>query len=153
MQKQGNLHEAMFRLGRLNITAVVPELCQAEVIVMKAIADCVEQSGCIEQGVNVSSVVNRLCIAPPAVSRTLNSLEEKNLIVRSVNKSDRRNTLVTLTDLGWEKNRDSGERISGFMRKIFSRVGEDKVAQTIAYINEIYEVAREELDLVKKNGE
>lgn len=150
MQKKENLHEAMFRLGRLNLATVVPDLCQAEMIVMKAIAECVRQAENPEQGVNVSAVVGNLCIAPPAVSRTMNALEEKGFILRSVNKSDRRNTLVTLTASGWEKNLDNEQRIKDFMEKIFSRVGEDKIAQTIAYINEIYEVTREELDLIKK---
>lgn len=150
MQRNDNLHEAMFRLGRLNLATVVPDLCQAEMIVMKAIADCVCQAGNPEQGVNVSVVVNKLCIAPPAVSRTMHTLEEKGFIFRSVNKSDRRNTLVTLTASGWEKSRDNEQRIDDFMGKIFSRVGKDKIAQTIAHINEIYEVAREELDLIKK---
>lgn len=150
MKRNDTLHEAMFRLGRLNLATVVPDLNQAEVIVLNAIAFCLEREEEPDKGVNVSSIVAELCIAPPAVSRTMNSLEEKGLILRSVNKSDRRNTLVTLTDEGWEKYRDNGRRINEFMGKIFDRVGEDKVKTIISYIDEIYEVTREELDLIKK---
>lgn len=150
MSKKETLHEAMFRLGRLNIMAVIPDLCQAEVVVLKTIADCVSSCENPDEGVKVSAVVSELCVAPPAVSRTMNSLEEKGLIIRRVNKSDRRNMLVTLTEAGWKKKADNEQLLSDLMRKIFARVGEDKVKQTIDSINEIYEATREELNLIKK---
>lgn len=150
LKKHDTLHEAMFRMGRLNLAYVIPDMCQLDGIILKTIACCVKNGDGTENGVNVSAIVNELRIAPPAVSRAMNSLEEKGLIVRSVNKSDRRNTLVTLTDLGWEKQEENEQRIDEFMGKIFARVGEDKVETIITYINEIYEVTREELDLLKK---
>lgn len=150
LKRNDTLHEAIFRLGRLNLANIVPDLNQAEVVVMKAIKSCIEREQAQEKGVNVSSVVSGLCIAPPAVSRTMNALEEKGLIVRNVCKTDRRNMLVALTDLGWEKCRDNERRFDEFMGKIFARVGEDKVNTIITYIDEIYEVTREELDLIKK---
>ena len=150
LKRHDTLHEAMFRMGRLNLANVIPDMCQLDGIILKTIACCVRKNAEAEHGVNVSAIVNKLQIAPPAVSRAMNSLEEKGLITRSVNKSDRRNTLVTLTDLGWEKQEDNEQRIDEFMGKIFARVGEEKVETIITYINEIYEVTREELDLLKK---
>lgn len=40
---------------------------------------------------------------PPAVSRTLRGLEEKGYVERSVDKKDRRNTYISLTEKGWKK--------------------------------------------------
>ena len=150
LKRHDTLHAAMFRMSRLNLTNVIPDMCQGDIVILKTIAGFVENAKEAENGVTVSAIVNELHIAPPAVSRAMNSLEEKGLILRSVNKSDRRNTLVTLTDLGWERQKENEEKIDAFMGKIFARVGEEKVEAIITYMNEIYEATREELDLLKK---
>ena len=150
MNNNEALHEAIFRLGRLNLSGVIPEMCHAEIVIMKTIASCEEKNENPQKGVKVSAIVNELCIAPPAVSRTMNSLEEKGFIERTVNKSDRRNTLVSLTEEGWKKHYDIRRRVDAFMSRIFSRVGEEKVQAVVESINEIYDAARTELALLKK---
>ena len=153
MEKNDALHEAIFRLQRLNLGAVIPDMNSGELVLLKTISDCEKRNQESQRGVNVSEVVKVLCIPPPSVSRTMNALEEKGYIERTVNKSDRRNTLVALTESGNKKNQENRDAIDAFMARIFQRVGEDKVQMVVEHINKIYDATREELTLLKQSRE
>ena len=43
------------------------------------------------------------------MSRTLRGLEEKGYVERSVDKKDRRNTYISLTEKGWKKGEEAGQ--------------------------------------------
>ena len=150
LEDHNALHQAIFRLGRLNVPGVILDMCQTESFIMSIIACHLREETTAEMGVTVSHIVHESRLAPPAVSRCMNSLEEKGIISRSVNKADRRNTLVVLTEFGWKLQRENEEKIHGFLTKIYDRVGADKVDMIISYINEICEVTREELELYKQ---
>ena len=58
------------------------------------------------KGVKVSDLAKAVRMTMPGVSRALAGLEEKGIIERRIDKSDRRNTLVFLTEDGYSKIRE-----------------------------------------------
>ncbi|MBQ8662251.1 MAG: MarR family transcriptional regulator [Eubacterium sp.] len=169
-EKYIELHKAFSNFHKLNLSWLYPEMSHGEMVTLKVIADFEE--GAIDEfghtglecdkmkaekirktgrnGVNISQIVNQLCVAPPAVSRTLNSLEEKGLIERKVNKSDRRNTLVELTEMGRRANQEATAAVDNYMTRIMERVGEEAIQRAIEQVNYIYEIAKEELEILKR---
>ena len=53
-----------------------------------------------EQGIYVSMLASGMQSSTPAVSRLLRAMEEKGLIERKVDRKDRRNTFVSITEEG-----------------------------------------------------
>lgn len=146
-----NLHESFLRFRKLNLSVLYPKLSSSEMIVLKILREKKQQDG-YENGVSVSEIVNKMCVAPPAVSRTLNSLEEKSMVVRAVNKSDRRNMLVQITELGEQVDQEADHEISQFMNRIMEQVGVEEIRQTICTLNRIYEISKAELEKIKKSN-
>lgn len=154
------LHNTFSNFHKLNLSFLYPKMSHGEMVTLKVIADFEEGCGnrfgedvvpC-KAGVNISQIVNEMCVAPPAVSRTLNSLEEKGLIERKVNKSDRRNTLVELTELGRKANQEATQAVDNYMTRIMERVDDDEIQKVIQSVNRIYEIAKEELEILKREN-
>ena len=87
------------RFKKIHMDGIFPEISKGEFWALKIIqkATLQNESGC---GVYVSTIAERLKVTPSAISRMLKGLEEKDLIERKVDKNDRRNTYVTLTEKG-----------------------------------------------------
>ena len=66
-------------------------------------------------------------------------------IVREVNKDNRRNTNIILTEKGHDVINDARKRINEFTKRISNRLGEDKLDQLISILEETYDIAREEI--------
>ena len=64
---------------------------------------------------------------PPAVSRTLRGLEEKGYVERSVDKKDRRNTYISLTEKGWKKGEEVRDRMQDFGCSVMSQLKEEDI--------------------------
>lgn len=164
------LHKAFSNFHKLNLSSLYPKMSHGEMVTLKIIADyeagvcsgfgcggngCQDAVSGVEEyrkGMNISQIVNQLCVAPPAVSRTLNSLEEKGLIERKVNKSDRRNTLVELTELGRVAHKEATQAVDNYMTRIMERVDDEEFRQVLAGVNRIYDIAKEELEILKREN-
>jgi DNA-binding MarR family transcriptional regulator len=83
---------------------------------------------------------DRLHISKPAISQNLTSLEEKGLITRSINRSDRRRFDFTLTEEGIaaadRMHAYAGER----MTAILSLMGKDDVCSLIRLLNKLGDI-------------
>ena len=82
---------------------------------------------------------------PPAVSRTLRGLEEKGYVERSVDKKDRRNTYISLTEKGWKKGKRYGTECRTLAALVMSQLKEEDIDQLVAYLDRIYEIAEKKL--------
>ena len=89
---------------------------------------------------------------PPAVSRTLRGLEEKGYVERSVDKKDRRNTYISLTEKGWKKGEEVRDRMQDFGCSVMSQLKEEDIDQLVAYLDRIYEIAEKEIDTRKRQN-
>jgi DNA-binding MarR family transcriptional regulator len=82
-----------------------------------------------------------------AVSRSLKSLEERGYIQRTVNEKDRRITYVCLTQPGEKMLRSAEKIMDEFTDAVFGRLGEENLDKLIDYLNTLFDVASEEIEL------
>ena len=146
-----DLMEAFHMFHQLNFGSLLPHLTKGELVVLEGIASCRKKSCSHETKIQISNLVEELRILPPAVSRTLKGLEEKGYIVRSVNERDRRNTCVEITDAGREAMRESEQILNTFAERVFSKTSEEELRRVCAYLHQVYDTAREEIEQCKSN--
>lgn len=98
-----------------------------------------------EQGIYVSELALKMNTAPSAVSRMLRNLEKKELIGRSVDVKDRRNTNVYLTDKGSIQLMEMNQKMEVYMKKVVKAMGEREMLQLIGLFSKLIGVMEEEL--------
>ncbi|EFQ6832991.1 MarR family winged helix-turn-helix transcriptional regulator [Listeria innocua] len=96
-----------------------------------------------EENVGISDVKEFLSVSKPAVSQMLSSLEKRGFLVRDVDKNNRRNVIVTLTDTGREVLSVELENFNIKLKKIISHLGEDDVKQMIEIVNRMILITNE----------
>lgn len=89
---------------------------------------------------HVSDLVRETGAPAPLVSRSLKALEEKGLILRETDRSDRRSTIVTLTAAGQEKLAAACSRSCRLMDTVRERFGEEKMARLKELLEEMVDV-------------
>ena len=82
-------------------------------------------------GVRVSKIKDQTHISLPAVSQHLKALENKEFVVRSTMKEDRRITLVSLTPSGCDILKSVKERTDKILGQLIDIVGEEEIQQYI----------------------
>lgn len=102
------------------------------------------------KGMYVSSLAKRLRISPPAVSRMLKSLEEKGLVERTVDASNRRNTYIRLTDHGAHMTRQVRSRMQFLVERVYDQFGEEDMRTMIALLNRLVDTAEKEIQAISE---
>ncbi|TCL55655.1 DNA-binding MarR family transcriptional regulator [Kineothrix alysoides] len=97
------------------------------------------------KGIYVWELAKALHISSPAVSKMIRALEERGYAGRDVDKADRRNTYVYVTDKGKEAQRKSKEKMDEVMRKVVIRMGEKNMKEFIVLCNLLEDIMEEEL--------
>lgn len=130
------------RFKRFDVCPVTSCLQQSELVVMaKAAAGC---CAC-EKGASVSDIQQNLHISKPAVSQTLNSLEQKGYILRTIDLDDRRKIMVTLTPEG-QVAFDKAQCIyQQALDDLLLQFGTQNTKQLITLINQL-------MDIIEKKG-
>ena len=103
------LFRAVHQFKKRNVSDLIPGLSSSEFSVMGAILQMGENGK-----ITSSELAAKTKTLPPAVSRTLRGLEEKGYVERSVDKKDRRNTYISLTEKGWKKGEEVRDRMQDF---------------------------------------
>lgn len=133
----------MKEFHKLNISLILPEIRQGELVLLEAI---VNQSSEETPAVKLSEIVQEMHAPASAVSRMLRSLEEKDIIVRTVNTKDRRSVYVELTEHGKEIYAESAEIMRDFADAIFKEMGKEEVELLNKYLNKLVETAKNEIE-------
>ncbi len=154
-EKEGNnvddafekLFRAMHQFKKLNVSAMIPGISSSEFSIMGTILRMGENGR-----ITSSQLAAKTRMLPPAVSRTLRGLEEKGYVERTVDKKDRRNTYVSLTEKGWKKGEEVRDRMHDFGCSVMSQLKEEDVDQLVAYLDNIYEIAEKEIAAQKRQN-
>lgn len=138
------------RIHRLNIDFLLEDISQSEFIALHAIEKHTDKYG---KQPTVSTLAKHLHISTPAISRTLGTLESKELILRQVDETCRRNTIVTLTEKGKAQSAAICQKMNAFMDRIFSRMGEEHVEELIQLMQEMASIMEDEIATKRKENE
>ena len=145
-----DLYTALHRFGRLKFGDLFPEITKVDCMTLMAISHYSKEA---EGKLTVSELAEKIHAQPSAVSRTLKALEDKGYIERTVNKADRRNTYVALTNAGQRELETVQETMDNFTEAVILRMNEADVQKMILYLEELYQIAQEEIELrTKKKG-
>ena len=93
---------------------------------------------------HVRELAQRARVSPPGASRMLRTMEEKGLIERRVDRNDRRNTYITLTEGGEAAWRRTTERLSTFLDRVVDRMGLENVQTMIDLWNRFSDILEDE---------
>lgn len=112
-------------------------LQQSELAVMARAAE-----GCMGscRGISVSDIQQNLHISKPAVSQTLNNLEKKRYIVRTIDPDDRRKIMVTLTPMGEEALARAKCFYEDNLDCLLEQFGTDNVKTLVSLINRLMDI-------------
>lgn len=132
------------RFKKIHMDGIFPEISKGEFWALKIIqkANLQNESGC---GVYVSTIAEHLKVTPSAISRMLKGLEEKELIERKVNKNDRRNTYVTLTEKGKKVTKKVEAEMNEFTKNVISGMGEEDSRTLIRLFNKLVDTMEAEI--------
>ena len=148
METRDSLYEDLFRamnqFHKLRFSDMMPNMSKADFIVMNVIMKKGQ-----EDKMTISELAATARMLPSAISRTLKGLEEKGYVERTVNKQDRRNTYVELTEEGKRQTCSVKEELFEFGKTVMSKLDECEVNQLILYLNNIYSIAEKEIEARK----
>lgn len=134
------LSEALTNMKRsLGKPHQMPGLSQGEFYMLKAISELKDTDG----NINMSSITNKLAISNPAVSQMVSGLEEKELVKRTVCKTDRRVVFVTLTKRGEDILNHAACMFDSVMDTVVAKLGKEDSEQLITLINKLYNSMKE----------
>ena len=130
-----NMHdtmaEALHRMKSIHYWSLISGMTPAEIYLLAAICD----EG--REAKKVSDLCEVCDMQPTAVSRLMNSLEEKGLILRSARKGDRRVTEVEATSAGRESNEHNRAVLHDYWDQVLADVPAADVETMLRVLNEI----------------
>lgn len=74
------------------------------------------------------------------ISALLGALEKKGQIVRNIDKNNRRNILVSITEAGRNRAKTEMEEIKGSMTQVFIDMGKEDTAEFIRLTRQFFEL-------------
>lgn len=124
----GKILRSMEILSSISPAGVLTEITPSEFSVLCRSADHPKRHGSAATVADIAAQVN---VSVPAVSRTLRTLQQKQLIERSVDEADRRNVRVTLTEAGQNILEENMRRVVAKLNSILSVFSQEEM-RTIA---------------------
>lgn len=132
------------RFGKMRYEALFHDISRREYEMLAAISRYMEENK-EAKGIYVSRLAGMLKVSSPAVSRMVGMLEEKGYIQRAVDKEDRRNTYVYLTESGMTKRTATEQVMQNIFRKVFLRMGEKNMQEMLKLWNQLADIIEEEI--------
>ena len=140
----GEFFRAMHQFRKLNVALILPDISQSEFAAMNVIMDKGEDGK-----ITISELACKSKVHPSAISRTLHGLEEKGYIERSIDKKDRRNICVELTDRGESVVIEARQIMCDYGKSVVDHLKPKELERLIAYMDKIYSVAELEIETRK----
>lgn len=91
-----------------------------------------------ETGAKITDLSKAAQMSRPAVSQMLNSLENKKLIERAMDKSDRRVVFVKLTDNGKDQLEKTHQQFHCWLDQIIEELGAEDTAELARLVNKLH---------------
>lgn len=141
----------LHKMKRLDLQGALNLMPPSEMMLLSEMRRRAQQQP--EQPVKVSDIAKALDISPPAVSRTLNRLEEKRYIERLVDRGDRRNVCLQLTAAGEDAIRENMNKVKSFLEDALLYLSDDEIAQLTALFEKMYEAMKAQINKMERDKE
>lgn len=129
------------RLHRLMTQHVhLMAISKPEFFAMQTIAILKEK----KQKINTAGLSEALGVSKSAISQTMNSIEEKGYITRTIDCEDRRQPMISLTDAGKEALMRGRESIYQNCMVCLDRFGKEKTEQFLTLLEELTSICEEQ---------
>lgn len=138
-----DITEAIKKLHSVSLNPLIKDVNSSEYFVLKKIIGLKNNSK--DGKVYVSSISKILKISTPSVTKLLNSLEKKELIIREIDSENRRNTLVEITEKGNFVKKQNDSHIADLMTKVYQRVGRENIIQFLHLSDLIFDALDDEI--------
>ena len=135
------LHHLMDRLRRMQSARPAPELARREFVALHLLRELCEEKG---GGIQMSALARELEVSLPAVSKVVQSLEERGYVLREADPTSRRKTLVRPTEAGEELEKSVDLCNAARAQRIFDRLGEEDTAEFFRICTRLVQIAEEE---------
>ncbi len=132
------------RFHKMRLECLLPDLSKREYELLAAVQEYMD--GHTGRGIRISGLAARLKVSSPAVSRMVGTLEEKGYIGRGIDKEDRRNTYITLTEKGKETKAAAEAALCGLMERVTLRMGERDMEELLRLWNRLADIMEKELE-------
>lgn len=132
----------------LNAIPLEADISHSEFCLLNIIMECGKCGG-----ITVSEIAAELDVTPPAVSRSLKSLELRGLIVRETNLINRRNTMVHLTEKGIDSVKTSRKQIDRIMDYTNEKMGAERKDRLYELLREMTEIMENYADEKGENSD
>ena len=110
---------SMHRMRRINCFDMIPDMTKSEAIMLKVLCACGQDE------IMVSDLQALVMMHPTAVSRLLNSLEEKGFVERTSRKGNRRVTDVHVTALGKQIENRNMKILHSYWKDVFHTISNE----------------------------
>jgi len=98
-----------------------------------------------KEGTPSTQLGPRMGMEPTSLSRTLKTMEEKDLIYRKTDDIDKRKVLIFLTEAGFDKRTAARDVILSFNEKLRAKIPKGKLAAYFDVMERIDKVVSDEL--------
>jgi DNA-binding MarR family transcriptional regulator len=137
---------AFGQFRKLRLASIFPGISFTDFTTLSAIYHNEKNSGCIQ----ISKIAKILEVAPPAVSRSLKGLEDRNFIIRSIDKEDRRNIYVEITEEGIAILKETENIMSNVYENVYDKMGADEMQQMAHSLETFYDLCKAEIEKKKE---
>ena len=118
-------------LRHMDWSKITPGVSQPEFLILTALHVHAKKHPDSE-GLYVSSLAEELSVSVSMISKLLKSLEEKDWILRTIDKHSRRNTFVSLTPLGQEIYAAATGQMKAFHKSVVDSLGQERFTQLLS---------------------
>jgi DNA-binding MarR family transcriptional regulator len=144
-EEQRKLIEVMHKFKKLNFNALLTDVNSSDWHLLTTIGHYYARHP--GETLKVSTLVKKVPMPAPAVSRCLRGLEMEGYVVRTADARDRRNTLVTLTETGEKTYKAADSIMRDYFDAVFERMEPKELDEMTMLMEKMYGIAREELDM------
>ena len=119
-----DLLRTTFRYGRVNMGIRLGNITHGEFTALQMVHIYMKRNP-DASGIGVSELARCSFMSPPAMSRTLKSIEEKGLAERMIDSKNRRKTYVRLTQAGEQARQYAWEVSTEYINRVMEEMGEE----------------------------
>lgn len=140
-ESQKRILGAICIFRKLRLVSVFPGISFSEFATLSAI-EHFDGTG----SVKISKIAEVLDVAAPAVSRTLRGLEGRGYVLRSIDRSDRRNIYVEITLEGSSILKETEQILGNIYENVYNKMGAEAMEQLAEGLENFYSLCKEEIE-------